>query len=419
LLISNRLLASVLAALIVASYSLYENPWLKLISLPVLIVVISVFCVYSHLKSREQLIWSGQLLKIFAIRFFYPLIVMDEVLESVFDRSLITDGILSSGLAWRVLRGILFLIPLGLAVILLLSSADAVFGSLALSVAQSFVSVFNWSSVLKLGLSLLLSVAVLSMAAGWNADVEFTKTTSNKTIDGLVSGIVLTGLLLIYGVFLFVQLDQLVIKELPESYVKAEEMVKSGFWQMFLLAVLNTVLFFIVYRKTDWISQWILRIFIVASSLLMVSAGWKVWLYSYTFGLSYEKYFACYTAVFALGVLLYLVFASFTRHRCNVIKVIAFAALWSFAVATVSPIEKMIFHANLYFSKQDDTRITLSQLTQLSLDIKRDVEKVYTTELVADPSDIALWKSWRWDLEKHDCKRPWYESNLAVFRSCD
>jgi len=209
------------------------------------------------------------------------------------------------------------------------------------------------------------------------------------------------------------------VDELPKNYREAERMVKSGFWQLFLLAVLNTGLFFIVYKKTGVIGQWGGRVFIIASSLLMVSAAWKVWLYSQTFGLSYEKYFACYTAVFALGVLLYLVGASFSSFRRNVVKTIVFAALWGYALATISPVEKIIFHTNLHFAQKDDARrIVLSQLTQLSLDIKTDVDKVYMSKLFIDAESIVEWQRWRSLQAKVACKRPWYEWNLSAIAGC-
>jgi len=44
------------------SYSLYENPWLKLISLFLLPVVIGVFCAYSHFDNRRALRWTRKLL---------------------------------------------------------------------------------------------------------------------------------------------------------------------------------------------------------------------------------------------------------------------------------------------------------------------------------------------------------------------
>lgn len=405
-------------SLIGLSYSLYENPWLKLISLFLLPLIVGVFCAYSHFRERRNLVWNGKLLRAISGRCFKPLSVVSKVVVDVVNRSILPTSTLHNGTLVRVLRGVAILIPLSIVVLMLLSSADAAFGEIVLRGVRTVLTAMSWLMILKLVLSSLLTIVLLSMAIAWSGVVDYEESLELKTIDGLVAGIVLGGLLFIYIAFLYLQLDNLVIEELPENYREAELMVKSGFWQLFLLAVLNTGLFFIVYRKTAWLAQWVLRVFIIASSLLMVSAAWKVGLYSYTFGLSYEKFFACYTALFALGVLLYLVSASFSTDLRNVVKSIAFAALWGYAVATISPIERIIFHANLYFAQQSNTRITVSQLTQLSLDVMADVDAVYSTRLADSAYDQQVWRKWRWRQKNQLCNRAWYEMNLSVINGC-
>lgn len=404
--------------LIALSYSLYENPWLKLVSLFLFPIVIGVFCAYSHFENRNSLLWNSKFIRAICSRFAKPLHSIGTAFEGMRSQSKFDIDQSRAGVVFRVLLGISILIPLGFVVILLLASADTQFGEIVLDSLHAAFDTVSWLMLWKLFLSILLAVVLVSIALGWSGPVEYSESPTNNTIDGLVAGIVLGGLLVIYIAFLILQLDNLVIDTLPENYREAELMVKSGFWQLFLLAVLNTVLFFIVYRKTGSVAQWVLRVFIVASSLLMVSAAWKVWLYSYTFGLSYEKFFACYTAVFALGVLVYLVTASLSFHRRNVVKVIGFAALWGYSIATISPIEKVIFHANLHFAEQDNTRISVDQLTQLSLDVMGEVDEVFLSQLSEHSQDLDLWRRWRVEQENRYCTRRWYELNLSAVSAC-
>ena len=407
--------------LIVSSYSFYENPWLKLISLFILPVIVSVFCAYSHFPDRIGLYWNRKLLLAIAARTVKPWSSTGKAFDELVKTSRIASTeahATHAGTLKRAASGILILIPLSLIVILLLSSADDAFGEIVLLSVRATLDSISWQLLWKLVLSVLLTIALLSIAVGWSESITYSEPAEPRAIDGLVAGIVLGGLLLIYIAFLVLQLDNLVVDTLPENYREAERMVKSGFWQLFLLAVLNTGLFFIVYRKTGAIAQWVLRVFIIASGLLMVSATWKVWLYSYTFGLSYEKFFACYTAIFALAVLLYLVAASFSTLQRNVVKTIAFAALWGYGVATISPIEKVIFHTNLSLAEQDNTRIIVDQLTQLSLDIMEDVDKVSNSKLAEYSEDLDVWRRWRVEQEHKFCARAWYEMNLSAGHVC-
>ncbi len=404
--------------LIILSYSLYENPWLKWVSFFSLPVIVGTFCAYSHFRHRKNIRWNFQFFLAVVSRWFKPLSVVSASTAAVLNRNQFPFDLSTTSPIRRILLGLLFLIPLSVLVTLLLASADQAFREIVLETLHTAFLVVSWLSLWKLFVSVLLAIALLSAAIGWSGVMEYAESKDEKRIDGLVAGIVLGGLLLIYVAFLSLQFDTLMIEQLPENYHLAETMVKSGFWQLFVLAVLNTGLFFVVYRKTGKLAQWILRVFIVASSLLMVSAAWKVGLYSYTFGLSYEKFFACYTAVFSLGVLLYLVFASFSIKRRNVVKTIAFSALWCYAVATVNPVEKIIFHANLYFSEQANTRVTLTQLTQLSMDIMNDVDKVYAKKLALNSSDMGEWRQWRSEQKNTYCQRAWYEKNMTVFLAC-
>ncbi len=405
-------------SLIALSYSLYENPWLKLISLFLLPIIIAVFCAYSHFNNHNHLFWNRRFLYAIAKRFVKPLGTSFKILgETVASFSTIGNDA-KAGTLIRILIGLAILTPLSLFVILLLSSADAKFSDLVLTHLRFALDMVSWLTLWKVFLSFVLTLALLSIAIAWRESIEYSPTSVTQPIDGLVAGIVLSGLLIIYFAFLALQIDHLLIDQLPANYRKAELMVKSGFWQLFILAVLNTGLFFIVYKKTGIVAQWILRVFILASSLLMLSAAWKVGLYSYTFGLSYEKFFACYTAVFALGVLLYLVVASFSFDRKNAVKAIAFAALWGYSLATVSPVERVIFNTNLFLSQQDNTRISLDQLTQLSLDILPDVAVAYDSTLATDAHSASQWQRWRSRQKLGFCDRAWYELNLSAAAGC-
>jgi len=183
--------------------------------------------------------------------------------------------------------------------------------------------------------------------------------------------------------------------------------------------MLNTALFLTVYKKTGTTVQYILRIFIAASSLLLLSAAWRMSLYVYWYGFSYEKFFASYTTVFSLLIFVYLLLASLSKQRKDVFKVMAFAALWSYALATVLPIEKIIFNTNVELAKRSSSRINLYELQELSIDVISDARDVFYKPDSKDHLSIS-WDSWARSLEFKHCSQPWYESNLSsVMMKCE
>jgi len=96
------------------------------------------------------------------------------------------------------------------------------------------------------------------------------------------------------------------------------------------------------------------------------------------------------------------------------VKAIAFSALWGYGIATIIPIEKVIFHTNLHLAQQDNTRIGTNQLMQLSADVLSDVNNVFSSRLAVDSESEVMWQLWRDRQRESICERNVYELNLSV-----
>lgn len=53
----------------------------------------------------------------------------------------------------------------------------------------------------------------------------------------------LSGVLALYGLFIFVQIERLWVNDLPVDFASTENLVKTGFWQLVFLSFLNSALF--------------------------------------------------------------------------------------------------------------------------------------------------------------------------------
>ncbi len=408
-------------ALMAISFSLYENPWLKIITCIVLPASVGIFYAYSQLTNGKQSFWGLQLLKTLVKRCVTPLRHLGEAVYYCRSRIAFVKGKQDKNLNKRIFKGLLLLSPLAVFVVVLLGSADDNFASLTSNIFINFFGLLNFAMIAKVLCIVILCVLLLAMLHAWKSPFDFTEEKVVISLDDVVVGIVMGGVLLIYGLFLWLQLDYLLIGSLPESFTATEKIVKSGFWQLFFLTILNTGLFFAVYKNTGAAAQIILRVFIVASGLLLLSAAWRMGLYVYWYGFSYEKYFASYTSLFALLVFVYLLAASFSKERKDVFKFIAFAALCSYGVATVTPVERIIFNTNVALSQSSDSRVGLYELRQMSADILGDVKGlVNDAESAAriGVTEVQNWKSWVNKQERKHCDRAWYESNLSLVSAC-
>jgi len=156
--------------------------------------------------------------------------------------------------------------------------------------------------------------------------------------------------------------------------------------------------------------QNILKIFTVASFLLLFSAGYRMFLYVFYYGLSYEKFFASYAVIYFALIFVWLFYQLFTYREGYIFKFLAFSLLWMYAVLTVLPVERIIFSTNEKLSLRPDSRIKLMELQMLSYDALPMV--------VAHSQDEKWQKDWcHWGyyaLSKVD-KKKWYEKNLSNF----
>ena len=405
---------------IALSYTLFENPWLKLISCFVLPIASGVFYAYGQIVNSSKQFWGLGLLKSLVKRAASPLRFLISVSGFIKHRLAVVFGQTDSHLAKRILHGVVLLIPLAMTVLILLTSADENFSHLIDGIAGDLFDLMNWSIFAKLFWIFFIAVVLLATLHAWEMPLLHDQSKQVIKTDDIVVGIVMGGILLIYLLFLWLQLDYLMVEVLPSNFAQVERLVKSGFWQLFFLSILNAGLFFVVYKNTGAIAQIILRIFIIASGLLLLSAAWRMGLYVYWYGLSYEKFFASYTTLFALIVFVYLLLASLSSERKDVLKFIAFSALWFYSVATLMPVEKIIFHSNVKLAQLEGSNVRLEYLRDLSLDVVGDVER----EFIQKPKRKIQrgtefnWASWVAYQRRRHCDRAWYEWRFSLMSHC-
>jgi hypothetical protein len=397
------------------SFGLYENPWLKTITFLTMPIVVGVFFSVGHVKNKKNQRWGAWFLFELLSRTLKVITKMPYSVSLIRARSSKSVDAKNLGALRRVRRALTILIPLMFMVITLLSSADPNFEALVFEYLDSLGELFVWSQVAKLFWILLLSTVLVSVYLTQRKELDVSHLGKYRHVDDLVASIVLIAILAIYIVFLSLQLNYLLVSTLPLDFADTEQLVKSGFWQLLLLSVINVGLFYWVYKQTGTVAQWILRLYLIASALIVVSAVWRMSLYVISYGLSYEKFFATYTSIYALALFTFLAWASFSRSRKDIVKVVCISSLWMFSFANVLPIERIIFSSNFALSERERSRIELVHLSHLSTDVlSLVITRFDADELV----DRATWRNWLTRVAQKNCSRSWYESNLSVEFNC-
>jgi hypothetical protein len=417
--------------LITASYAIYDNPFLKAVSLLALPTMFALFYNDAFLSAENRLRWSSKVIETLVARILSILTHVHKAgvhLERLFARAKQNPST-----AKRVAMGVLlFLLIAVIVVIPLLSSADAQFAATMGFVNEWIKKLFSTSLFGKSLFFFLLSIGTVAALLAWSRPSSHASLeTESKNVDPIVAGIVLGGVLALYALFLWIQLGHLWVGKLPIEFSETERLVKDGFWQLLLLTIVNILFAFTTYRKTIPSVQRLLAVFVMASFLLLASAGYRMALYVTYYGLSYEKFFASYTVVFCGVLLLWLASRFFVHPRADVVRFPIMLFLWMYAILTVMPVEQIILRTNVALAQREGSQIRLFELTMLSPDVLSLVKTYqqsgkleeknpfYNREVAASEPEGAYskpefdWNPWIMERSKIISEKAWYEWNLT------
>ena len=388
--------------LIALSFLIYDNPFIKIINILVFPVLFAGFYNYAFLDNKEKRYWNP----VFFLRILQRIFsFFSKLLKSLmlYLEMIVPADKGKKGIVSKVIAGVGLFLLIALTVFIpLLSSADPAFADKMGLINAWVKEIFSGPWAYKVIVFIILSVSMLSMSSAWGRKLDYEESGEDKKkIDPIVPGIVLGGILMLYLLFLWVQVSRLWVGSLPFDFKETESLVKSGFWQLLFLSMINIVIYFFTYRKTVPLVQWILMAFTVASLLLLSSAGYRMGLYVVYYGFSYEKFFASYTVIYCLVLFIWLISRLFIKKRSNIVKFLVMLFLWMYSVVTILPIEQFIFRTNIQLSRISQSRIRLSEMRMLSPDVLALAEYYG-----------SLGEPWVAEQKKNLADKKWYELNL-------
>jgi hypothetical protein len=422
------------ALLIIASYVLYANPFIKAINYLVLPVALAVFYGLGHLPAGSDFRWGARFFGASVARFFSPLAKLDAAGRTFVQLREATPSNRSTAKS-IVVGSVVMLAVLVVVVLPLLSAADPAFAKLVDDFLIKFRDLMEPMTVVKILAAALLSIATVAALLAWGrAPSVPSDEAEKKPVDSIVAGIVLGGILASYLLFIALQAKKLVVGQLPFEFSDAVYMVKSGFWQLIILSALNIGLFAVAYRRTVPAVQSLLAAFTVASLLLLASAAHRMGLYVTYYGFSYEKFYACLAVLFCAAMFGYLTLRLFRRERADVMRFAAVLFIWMYAVAAVFPVEQFVWRANVALTKLPGSHIRLYELSMLSSDVLGAVQdrladgtllanERATNKNIGQLSDMEVtynWETWLTRRQNEVLTKKWHQMTVSdVFTITD
>jgi len=412
-------------SLLILSYSLYDNPFVKISSLLLIPIIWAFFYNQAFLLDKDKIFWNFRFLNQIVIRLFALFNEIPASLRSFL--TLLSPKKANKNVAWRIVVGLLLFVIIAFTIFIpLLSAADAVFAEKLQVIYEAVMNVFSSVLIYKLLMIIFLALLFLAALRAWSSSFDYKETRElPKKVDPIISGIVLAGILGLYLLFLTIQMSRLWIGSLPFDFQTTETLVKSGFWQLLLLSIINILIYLTTYRKTSSWVQKILIAFTFASLLLLASAAYRMALYVTYYGFSYEKFFASYTVIYAVILFIWLIIKLFATQRANVLKFVIMLFLWMYALISILPVEQFILRTNLALSRMPDSRIRLFELSMLSPDVLMLVQKYQKQGLLTESvayldregerknGEVFEWQPWITKQEQIVLEKKWYEKNIT------
>ncbi|PIR07188.1 MAG: hypothetical protein COV55_00400 [Candidatus Komeilibacteria bacterium CG11_big_fil_rev_8_21_14_0_20_36_20] len=401
--------------LIISSFAVYDNLFIKPFNILVLPVLATIFINYSFLKDHQKKYWDLSFFFTLLFRIFAPFTRLKKSAQAHNQIIKLHQG--PASVLKKVILGLAIFILLAMLVIIpLLSSADPEFAQKLGEAYQWLAEILSTTLLVKILFFYVLSVFLYAIFLAWQKPIDIKdKERTDKKMDSIISGIVVGGILLLYLLFLWLQLERLWVSGLPTDFKGVEVLVKSGFWQLIFLSMINIIILFFTYKKTNKFVQGILIFFTLASLLLLFSAGYRMLLYVIFYGLSYEKFFASYTVLYCAILFVYLIIKIAAQSRLNIIKFILFLFLWMYGVINIMPVEQIILRSNIELAKNEYSRINLYESRILSPDVLSYIEKNNSHDFmkVNHRDDQAVdWSQWIEQNKNIIRNKKWYELNL-------
>jgi hypothetical protein len=407
--------------LIALSYSFYENPFFKTISVLAVPLIVAWLYNYAQIPDRAH-VWFDRkiMLRLFVRSHFkVPLFIKRAWRLYLHWASVLLR--IEKALVRKISLGLLSLAVAGLVIIPLLYTADTLFADRIDSLAQWPVRMLSWTTLYKIYAFIVITIGLFAGILTWEKPWGSLEEKKSRQIDSLISGIMLSGVLALYGLFIFVQIERLWVDDLPVDFASTENLVKTGFWQLVFLSFLNSALFVFFYRKTSSFVQVLLTGFAVSSLLILLSAAQRMWLYVMYYGLSYEKFYSSYVVIFCAVLLAYLTFVSVRRVKTDVLKFVMFAFIWMYTAVALVPAEKIILETNIVLSEREDSRTSLLQVKMLSTDVYSDLDQLVKdcqsgdAEISQEATTLCRhWNLWIAKNNQLTRNKAWHEHNVGT-----
>ena len=299
--------------LLSVTYCLYNNSFfntLNIIVIPILTIIMVLDLLGEKFSLRFKLIEKVLTVIFESISFIGEDI--EKIRQDIEEKLKINLDNEKSAKRKKITQSILITLPIVLIVIMLLSSADEIFGNVFINIAEKISSFFKnieiSTIILKIILIAICSVYFLCFFDFITHRYEVDKQQENKKSpkDDFTIKMILTALNAIYFVFCIIQIKSLFLKNVSINYA---EYARKGFFQLMIVSVINLVTILIAknYNKNTNVKTKFINLMsilmVLFTFIILMSSAYRMHLYESAYGYTMLRLLV-YSSLFTESILL-------------------------------------------------------------------------------------------------------------------
>lgn len=324
----------------------------------------------------------------------------------------------------RVFKGIAVTVPCLFFLVVMLSSADAVFLEGTNSFFNQLQHLMKFEIILKIinGGAVGLYLFGLMYIVHTSKNEEITPEIKTRDGDLAILNILLISILAIYTLFVFIQFRYLFAgAQLPYG-LSYTEYARKGFFELLFLSGLNIILILITVNLTRakqglWskITKYLCDYLCLVTIILLASSFYRMWLYSSDAGLTRLRLLVFGFLIFeAIGLI--ITFFYIKKPDFNIAAVYLAIGLVYYLILNIVPIDSLIAKNQIdrYFGNQKQG---IEYIMTLSPDAAPQIARLLKSEKVDENTkQLAQMYFVKLDNNYKNAGQGWQEYNLSISR---
>ena len=312
------ILWSIPIILLSLTYFIFNNLFFQLLNVPVIFALIILMCI----SITEEKISENRFIRNIISKAFKPLAVLFEFIGD-FE----IDGFLGKQkeeqnekikTIKKVGKSLLIAIPIILIIIVLLSSADSIFGSLFSSISEFISRAFESETISDIIEWVIIIIVFFVYIVGFiitfikKDDTENQgKETRKINLSTLTTNMILISLNIIYLMFSIIQFRYLFMNAGKTPDFDYATYARTGFFQLMFVSFINLALLKITKETKEKLIQILKILLIIFTMIIVISAMFRMHLYEQEYGYTYLRLFVYFILATEILILIPILMNNF------------------------------------------------------------------------------------------------------------